>query len=408
MNTEDINIDDFQAFPEEPSVKPKKNKGKDTVRSEKGLAAADLDLTKKIEIAIRPHKQAMDVLIANLKKSYVTYRLTPLIQLFLGKNERFDILITALQPDTLFCLQKENLLFLTKESAFNYLIKKHWPEVFEKEVVPLSPIQGRFISINRCGITNVLLGPPNYHLYNDLVKEHYRQHLVQNYSWEFFLQQIKNERDPSFVKQWQKEMAEHPIFRLKSKPKIYFDSFISAQRYLQQHLHAMKDSVKPCSAFSLSYADLEKIKDSILKEQIYQKIKDELHSPISLGCFCRTRFRHAGLHLYKKRKGSSYTSFLCSVKRKIRSENDRDLSNELARIADYIEKHPMIDLQTCMDIFCVNPKHPEDPRNLKTKKDIIMLIKMGYVTQFENGELYVSPKQKWPIQKVTALKAANE
>ena len=61
-----------------------------------------------------------------------------------------------------------------------------------------------------------------------------------------------------------------------------------------------------------------------------------------------------------------------------------------------------------MDVFCSNPIHPEDPQYLKIKKDLIMLIKMGYVTQFENGELYVSPKQKWPIKKVTALKAANE
>ena len=129
MNTEAINTDVFQALPEEPLVNPKKDKEKDAIHSEKGLARSDLILKGKIEIAIRPHKQAMDALIASLKKSYVTYRLMPLIQLFLGKNERFDILITALQPDALFCLQKENLLFLTKESAFNYLIKKFFSAI---------------------------------------------------------------------------------------------------------------------------------------------------------------------------------------------------------------------------------------------------------------------------------------
>ena len=35
-------------------------------------------------------------------------------------------------------------------------------------------------------------------------------------------------------------------------------------------------------------------------------------------------------------------------------------------------------------------------------------IKAGYITQFENGKLYVSPKQKCSTQKATALKIANE
>lgn len=406
LHTKDVNINDFQALSEEPSVNQEKDERKDAVYFEENLIKSDFDLTKKIEIVVRPHKQAMDALIANLKKSYITYPLSSLIQLFLDKKERFDILITSLQPDVLFCTQKENLPFLSKENALNYLIKKHWFDVFEKQTILLSPIQGHFTSINRCGITNILLGPPNYHLYNDLTKEHYKQNLSQNYSWVFFVRQIKNERDPSLIEQWKKESSEHAIFKLKSDKSVCFDSFISAKNYLQHHLGCIKDTVKACNSFSLSYAEIDRIKDPVLKQQIYQKINDEFRSPISLGCFCRTRFRNAGLHIYKKRKGSSCISLLCSIKRKIRNENDRELSDELTRILDYIEIHPMIDLQACIDNFCSDLMQTEG--RLKINKAIILLIKAGYITQFENGKLYVSPKQKCSTQKATALKIANE
>ena len=367
----------------------------------------DPDLTKKIEITIRPNKHAMDTLVTCLRKSYITYRLTPLIQLFLEKKDRFEILLTALHPDVLFCTQSENLPFLSRENAFDYLVKKHWSDIFEKEIVPLSPIHGNFVSINRCGITHVLLGPPNYHLYNDLIKEHYHQYLAQDYSWEFFIQQIKNEHNPSLIKQWQKNMSEHTVFRLKAEPKICFDSCHTAQEYLQKHPYLIKDNVKHYNAFSLSYAEIGNIKDEILKKQIYQKIKDETRLPISLGGFCRTRFRHAGLHLYKKRKGASYTSFLCSIKRKVLNENDNGLSTKLAHIVDYVEQHSMINIKTCIDNFCSakTPSESHNPSSFKEnlfKKELIGLIKTGYITQFEDGSLYVPQKQMVLAKKKAA------
>ena len=399
MNTEKISTEQhLQILFEGSLVNSEKTNRKGAVDPKENLPVVDSDLTKKIEISIRPNKHAMDTLVAYLRKSYVTYRLTPLIQLFLEKKDRFEILLTPLNPDVLFCTQNENLPFLSKKSAFDYLTKKYWADVFEKEVIPLKPIPGHFASINRCGITNVLLGPPNYHLYNDLIKEHYNQYLAQSYSWDFFVQQIKNEHNPLLVKQWQNGTSEHIVFRLKSDPQICFDSSRAAQEYLQKHPHLIRDTVKHRNAFSLSYAEVDNVRDEFLREQIYQKIKDENRSPISLGCFCRTRFRHAGLHLYKKRKGSSHTSFLCSVKRKVRTGEDCKLSAALARIVDYIEQHPMINIATCIADICSSSAQQGfiDASIFKEnllKKDLVRLIKAGYVIQFEDGSLYVTPKQ---------------
>lgn len=405
MNTNKIDLESLQILTEGSWVKLEKDKRKDTISSEDDLSEENPDSTKKIEISLRPNKLAMDALVKYLRQNYVSYWLSPLIQLFLEKKDRLEILITALQPDALFCIQSENLPFLTKESAFDYLIKKYWSDIFEKEVIPLNPIRGNFVSINRCGITNILLGPPNYHLYNDLIKEHYNQHLAKDYSWESFMRQIKNEHDPSLIKQWQKGMSEHVIFRLKENPQVCFDSYHMAQKYLQDRPYLLKESVKRCTALSLSFAEIENIQDEVLKKQIYQKIKDETRSPISLGCFCRMRFRHAGLHLYRKKRGNVHVAFLSPIKRKVRTENDNSLSPELARIVDFIEQNPMINIATCVANFCSALLPPESPKSSITQENIfkgnlIRLIKTGYVVQFEDGSLYVSPKHIVSVKKV--------
>ena len=135
-----------------------------------------------------------------------------------------------------------------------------------------------------------------------------------------------------------------------------------------------------------------------MKKQICTKIKDEMRLPVSLGCFCRTRFRHAGLHLYKKRNGPRYIAILCPIKRKIRKEDNNELSEEWNRIMDYVEQHPMINKNTCVADFCAAESSPETSVNLRSKENqfrqaLIELIKMGYIMQFEDGSLYASPKQ---------------
>lgn len=104
-------------------------------------------------------------------------------------------------------------------------------------------------------------------------------------------------------------------------------------------------------------------------------------------------------------------ALLCPIKRKIRDENNCELSEEWNRIVDYIEQHPMINIKACVADFCANAPHAEDATASKLrenlfKKDLLTLIKAGYIMQFEDGSLYVPPKQTQAPKK--DLKVANE
>ena len=92
LNTRYTDIEDYQALLEEPLLNTEHDKGKDTLHTEESRTNADFDFNKKIEIAIRPNRQAMDALIDNLRKSFITYRLSHLIQLFLDKKELGEII----------------------------------------------------------------------------------------------------------------------------------------------------------------------------------------------------------------------------------------------------------------------------------------------------------------------------
>ena len=349
-------------------------------------------LERNVEVALRPTREALELLIKALKKSSITYQLTHLIHLFLEQDDRFEVFITALRPDGLFCTAKNSLPFLTRRAAQNYLVDKYWRDVFEEIIVYLDPPKGNFGSVNCCGITGVLLGPPNYHLYNDLLKTHYDDNLSDSYSREEFLKNIRNDKSEEAVQKWLKKMTENSRYQLKSDPNVCFQDFRFVREFLINNPSLMPDSVKSIDALQIKSSTVSKIVDARLRAQIEQKIKNERHLPISLGCFCRLRFRQAGLHLYKKRNGQLYTSLVCSVKRKM-VENNPNPSRKFIAILKHVESHPLETLSAFAENFL--KEYPEfgnweDSRSiLVLKRDAANLVTRGYITQFEDGTLYL-------------------
>ena len=71
--------------------------------------------------------------------------------------------------------------------------------------------------INKCGVTGELLGPPNYHRYNQMVQQHYAAK-VTRMPFEAFRSRIETVRDPEVVNQWLEKMKK--VTRYTSKAPV--------------------------------------------------------------------------------------------------------------------------------------------------------------------------------------------
>ena len=89
---------------------------------------------------------------------------------------------------------------------------------------------------------------------------------------------------------------------------------------------------------------------------------------------------------------------MCSIKRNVRDESTC-FSPELLSIINCIEAHPCDSLENILRVhFCVPPNVSVDQRVdfeqiAKFKQNLILLVRQGYVTQYEDGTLYISPRQ---------------
>src|SRR5690606_1026288 len=72
-----------------------------------------------------------------------------------------------------------------------------------------------FQVINKCGVTGELLGPPNYHRYNQIVQQHFDTK-ISRMPFEAFRARIESVRDPEAVAQWLEKMKKVTRYTWKS------------------------------------------------------------------------------------------------------------------------------------------------------------------------------------------------
>ena len=350
-----------------------------------------------LDVDFKPKKEVLDALIQALKKSYITYRFNPLVALFLEKSERYEIDLKAKENHFIYCIFPEKIPFISYASACDYLIEKHWDKFFYSEKVEVEPPKGQFTSVNRCGFTGVLLGPPNYHIYNDFLQEHYEESLAGKYSWKEFISGIKNEKDPKQVSDWLEYMKSTIRYRLRSNPELYFINRLSAKKYLIKNCTG--NVINKVSNFKLNPDVIPNLPDPILKHLVQQELEREHKSCSRMASWCRRCMHKAGFHIYRKGKYKNTILYVCPIKRRIRDESTQ-FTDEIKQIVDFVEKNQNLSLDLLMRKFfniSNEEKTVEDCLDIekisKFKRNLLLLIREGYITQYEDGTIYISPKQ---------------
>jgi hypothetical protein len=135
------------------------------------------------EVLFYPDDAAFRALLKAIRTSCRTYELFEVARLILQKPERFVVVIKPLSredgaPPFIFISQPDLLPFDREEDAVAHVFEKHLDKFCDIEEVEVEPPKGNFIGVSRCGFTGELLGPPNYHRYQQLLREHHSRRLA--------------------------------------------------------------------------------------------------------------------------------------------------------------------------------------------------------------------------------------
>lgn len=355
-----------------------------------------------------PEDVGFAAMVKAVRASCRTFQLFEITKAVLEKNDRFVVVIqrkapergaaqggeggdapAAAKPGPLFMSLPDHLPFDTEEAAIQHVLKHHLANFFDTQDVEIEAPKGNFPIINKCGITGELLGPPNYHKYQQILQQHHATKLGRM-PFEKFRDAIVTVREPEILQQWQDKMkkatrytwktsaaktaapaASEPVAEVPadetasssagsaSEPAAEaapteaespapaetpaapaFDSLDDARAYLLAN--AKEKVVRAVENVRFHGKLIEKLPPGEIKRAVEGHVERQRRFPLDTANALRGRLRREGFTIFKK--GSRGVSYVCAVKRRFRVPG-QVFSETITALIDFIEKNPMIHLK---------------------------------------------------------------
>lgn len=370
-----------------------------------------------VDAIFYPEDIAFKTLIKAIRTSNKTYELFDITRLFLAKFDRF---ITMVRPavikdknsERLYIALADGCPFESKEKAFDYSIENYIDEYFNIETETIDPPKGNFTMVNRCSFTGELLGPPNYHRYQELIVQHHAIRLP-NIPYDSFVSGIETLKEQKVIEEWLIKMTKQTNYILKnadnSGESLIFDNVKSASKYLYDN--KINKIVKPVSSMRISGKLLSSMPtQSMIRRSIEFHLEAQRRFPLETANHLRGRLRRLKINVYKK--GSRGISYICAIKRNFQIEG-QNFADSIQTLINFIVKTPHVKISDLEGSFLqINKReltnqdsqnderiHSESvdlPSEVKKRlhlmrQDLFWLISEGYVVEYEDGSLYASP-----------------
>ena len=365
-----------------------------------------------VDVFFTAEETAFRALCKTFKGNCRTYELFEISKVILEKPERFLVHVRNLKgkDDTkgkpIFISLKSKLPFLTKEDGIAYTINNNLEDFFVKEEKEIDAPKGEFKFVNRCGITKKLLGPPNYHLYSQIVQEHQAVNLG-NVSKHKFESSIEKVEEAEVIQEWVDSMTKTTLYVLKDRKENDPESFKSLEQIKQFLTNTKLNSIlKEVDSTKFPATNVEQLPEGEIKKSILHEIDYQKRFPLNTANGLRGRLKRINFTVYKK--GSQGVSYVCAVKRQPRTL-ESNFSESIQQLIDFIESNPRIHISDIPEKYLKIelPKSDEssetDQKKLSTEEEtkvnqlkieLHWLVSEGHVTEYGNGELYISPVDK--------------
>lgn len=372
-----------------------------------------------------PEDTSFNTLVQTIRKSCRTVELFEIARTVVAKADRFVVVIAPKpQPEPgpasgarpagagepgmaapkaarpLFHISvPDGLPFESDEAAVAHVLSRHLDKFFDTAEVEVDPPKGNFQVINRCGITGELLGPPNYHRYNQIVQQHYAAKVASRVGFEAFRSRIETVRDPEVVNQWLAKMKKTTRFTWKlpvpgvkpadvaaapaeappaaegeaaapspepapAVPALSniptFDTLEDARLHLLTQ--ARDKVVRTAESARFHGKVVETIPPGEIRRAIDGALERQRRFPLDTANALRGRLRREHLTIFKK--GSKGVSYVCAVKRKFRVPG-QTFSDSIGALIAFIEANPMVRAgelpSRFLGIAAVAPARPPEP-----------------------------------------------
>ena len=341
--------------------------------------------------AIMPVEEGVDNLAKEITASGRTYSVFDLARAVLGSRDRFNIVFSKDEKGPeMFQSKKDDSVFLSQDECLQYAATTEWfGEIFQTEEIEVDPPKGNFQTIAKCGFSGVLLGPTNFHGYQEKVQALHAADFA-NMSLENYKRRIVTESGEEIVNLWKESMTKRVVFKLVADATVVLDTQAAAIQYVAANLFD-EHFRKTHKAQVPSGIEAKKMSPGLLTT-LKEVIQDQRRYPGALSSFLCRQLSGRQLAVFKW-QGKLHSG----PSRPHQIPEDVVLAERMTTIFQWIEKNQGGGVDVLWKDVC--PEGIEEEDKLKWYHDLHWLINQGHVIFMNSGYLFTSTASKKPTKK---------
>jgi hypothetical protein len=380
----------------------------------------------EIAVTFLADEKGVEQIARQIKVTGRAYPLFQIAELVLQKPERYSVqLATKKKADgtvaqALFVCALDDSPWLSEDEAVAHVLKNHFATFYQAERIATEAPKGVYTFVAQCGLSGAILGPPNYHDYqNQLRKLHAEK--FSRMPFDVYKSRVKIVKDEAVVKKWIEDQSfktEYNCLNVAEPLKL------ASLEEVEKHFRAThKDSIiKSVETFTIAGVPSRSLRSSGLQRLVRGEWEHQKHFPLQLATKLSQQFASHGLQFFKVNKTVTHVSV---ARPQFLDLETTPVSESIKRIVEFINKTPKGSRKKLVEALAPTPKAPTvievkpeeakapiaaEPTTEQTAiiSDLHWLIHQGHVLEFADGRLETAkkpaPKPVKPEKKPTEAK----
>ncbi|MDB6124157.1 MAG: hypothetical protein JWQ71_3150 [Pedosphaera sp.] len=266
----------------------------------------------ELNVSLVPDDKGVESLSRQIKMSGRSFPLFDIAQMILQKPERHMVRLEVkkkadgqpIQPLLLCAI--DDSIWLSEAEAVSHVLEKHFATFYQMEKTPTDPPKGTYTFVAQCGMSGVILGPPNYHDYqNQLRKLHAER--FSRMPFDMFKSRVKIVKDEATVKKWIEDQSFKTEFVCLNVPE---STRLASREEVEKHFREvhLANIIKPVDKYTMTGTASRQVRTPALQRLLRSVWEDQRRFPLQIATVLSQQFASHGLQFFKVNKTVTHVS----------------------------------------------------------------------------------------------------
>jgi len=316
-------------------------------------------LTPLPEIAVTflPDEKGVESLARQIKMTGRAYPLFQIAQLVLQKPERYAVRLavkkkpegTATQP--LFVCALDDTPWLSEDEAMAHVLKTHFATFYQAERTATEPPKGTYTFVAQCGMSGVILGPPNHHDYQNRLRKLHTERFARM-PFDVFKARVKIVKDEAVVKKWVEEQSFKTDYVVLNVPEpLRLPNLEEVEKHFR--VTHKETIIKPVETHVVAGVPSRNLRSRELQRLVRTEWEQQRHFPLQLATELSRQFATHGLQFFKVNKTFTHVSV---ARPQFLDLETTPVSENIKRVIAHINAHPKCSRRQLIETLAPTPQ----------------------------------------------------